>query len=486
MKKTTFFIFAIITLISCDPPTDPPQIIAVAPWSPIEYFENIEPLPTPLAQLDTMPELDRQNWAIVTPETVIEYPGIFEDPEILNYLVSGDFTEFGRIELNSTLDQRKVIKGKADPFLSTENVAKFSAFDVRSGSWVFSDLLFDDPSLEKEGVKYGPNSRLIGPAGNTTWNRCLWRNILTGVRVINSSNNTFQLCAGQRGTALVPTDGVLVGFEASEGQESAHNRVLLCESENLPDGCVATPWSASASQSGSTPGTVVAFCSNRKTFEIYRPTEVAGKDALYQWCSYMAEDGGDFKNGPVDDKPENRCWYYGNVSYGHLPTAQNCDGRPCASAGSSGAGIGVWHNRARNWNIYGNLSLSDIHGIFVKQYLPNDPRHRVENIDVAFNVVAYQTDCHPGGIEGGPNGGRINENNGLAFRVMCETCTVRNNVVYGSKTAFFNPTPAQFKENLFADDLPKDSLRFKIVTVNLSPLLWPGTSMQIELPGPEQ
>jgi hypothetical protein len=465
-KFYLFLLFLVFIPLGCeDPPPDddqqPPTETADY-WQPWEVFPDMERPPAELLQPDPLPEIGTERTVKQLTAEDLQNPNIFETPGVDKFVLpEGDFSEVGRIVLNGHgNDRRVIIEGSADPFEENAGFSYLAAFDIQGGSWIFNKIFFRDDSGEKFGVNYGLNSRIIGPeTNNNTFNRCRWENAVQCIRVVNSSFNTFQFNAVPH-RALVPTDGGFVSLEAAEGMESRGNRIIFNEVKDLPDGIGGTPWSSKPYQSGSTPGTVFAFNVGEKTNRVYKETVVYDEEGnRHVWCSQIGEDGSDQKNGGRTEAPEDRCWYYANVSFGSLPTATGCKEdpeAPCASAGSSGVGIGIWHNRAQYWNIWGNLSLQDIHAIFVKNYNLNDERHRVKEISIKYNVIAYQTNCFPGGIAGGPSQGRVNENNGLAFRVICETCTVSDNIVAGTETGIFTPTFALFENNLFAEIDPRE------------------------------
>jgi hypothetical protein len=492
------FLFVALFLAGCPAPNEPTKPEPI-PWDPTAYFPDMETPPAELLEPDPLPELEgNPSWEILTPEDFAQDPDILNRPGTYFWRLQGDFSKFGRITLDKPLNgQRTVIQGAQDPFNGSkrEENTIITALDIQGGSWVITNIWLHGEDQEKFGVKYTQSSRMVN-VENCTWSRCRWTNAVNGIRVVNSSYNTFQyLAANER--ALVPIDGALVGFEAPAGQESRGNRVLYCETVDLPDGIGGAPWSISAQQAGSTPGTVFAFNAGQKTPAIYRPVEVVIDGDTLEYCAYMAEDGVDIKNGAREDGPGNRSWFYANFHTGSRPTGQDCkDGAsPCASAGSSGVGIGVWHNYAKFWNIWGNLSLDDIHGLYVEGYLDNDERTRVEGIDVRYNVVAYQADCNPGGYPkpGSDRPPRPNENNGLALRVVCPDCTVENNVVAGTNTAYYKPTLAKYSNNLFAEITPgtarpeftpMEALTWKEYSVQISPLLNPDSLLTIILPVP--
>jgi hypothetical protein len=500
MYRYYFLLFAFV-LLGC--PSVPPEDDTTepndqaTPWDPTAYFETMETPPAELLEPDPLPELEG-DYTLVTAKQFKEDPDILNTLDAPRIMLVGDFTEFGRIKLNRlNSNTRTVLSGLTDPFQARDKneCTKVDALDIQGGSWVITKIWFNSESQEKFGVKYTQSSRMVN-VENCTWSRCRWTNAVNGIRVVNSSYNTFQyLAANER--ALVPIDGALVGFEAPAGQESRGNRVLYCETVDLPDGIGGAPWSISAQQAGSTPGTVFAFNAGQKTPAIYRPVEIVIDGDTLEYCAYMAEDGVDIKNGAREDGPGNRSWFYANFHTGSRPTGIDCkDGAsPCASAGSSGVGIGVWHNWAKFWNIWGNLSLDDIHGLYVEGYLDNDERTRVEGIDVRYNVVAYQADCNPGGYPkpGSDRPPRPNENNGLALRVVCPDCTVENNVVAGTNTAYYKPTLAKYSNNLFAEITPgtarpeftpMEALTWKEYSVQVSPLLNPDSLLTILLPVP--
>jgi hypothetical protein len=432
MTRLLLFI-VFVALIGCekkteDNPNDPgyPPIDTTivtggpitGPWNPWELFDDLPEIPEWVYALDTVFNSE-ENIAMPTAQQLLRgHEQIFSTPGVDVFVIpAGDYTSLGRIRLPDTGGRRVVIRGTGDS-KQVEGSTIFAAFEITSGSWVFDNLRFDDASQEAHGIKYGLNFKVTGGKKHV-WNKCSWANAQLAIRLIDADSCTAQLCIFDD-RALVPGDGGFIIISGSKGEEARFNRVIFNEIHNGADGAGGTPWSDSPSGSGSTPVTVFYGNSSFKDSRVYKAYNLNG----IEYCAHIGEDGSDQKSGGL--RPEDRSWFVANVSYGNYPTAIGCKEdpkQPCASAGSAGVGIGIWHNRAKYWNVWGNATVNSNWGIYIKG--SDSEKHQVTDIDVGWNLIYAPSDC------GAPSFNGRDTETGIAFKVMNDQCYVHDNIVVG-------------------------------------------------------
>ncbi|MBR9922236.1 MAG: hypothetical protein GYB31_15460 [Bacteroidetes bacterium] len=450
-------------------------------WNPKEIFPDIDLIdiyPDPLPELENGIPAD----ATVVNAGNIGDGSIFNDPDKWFFVVEpGDYSDLERIKLTAsgTADQRRVImaRGEAPWNRDPENRSRFDAFDIRGDYWMMYNLEFFGHSAVKDDIRAGVPTRLMN-VGHCTFSHCLWRNARMGLRIYGN-RNTVQFCVF-KDKPLVSADVGGVVIMANTGKESRGNRVLGCEFAGMSDG-VGVPWS-DRSDSGSTPETIIAFNNSWIPKSLYRKLKMGDE----YWTTSCAEDGYDVKNGAITNDPSDRCFFIGNISRGHRVTDQDCGG-----SGSTGAAW-LFHRRARNWLIAGNLSYDDAMGCYVKGYsLKGRSKDQVEAMEITQNVFAYLASEFPGGGEW--KRGRENPDDGLALRVSCPTCEVHENIIVGADKDSYDPKviEANIHDNLFVDVINKrlkeghksrTAVTWKKVRFKASPLLNPEEVIEIEVP----
>lgn len=422
------------------PPSDPPpgdavvdvsQNTARLAWSIHEVFPEIE-LPEVLwANVPDIGLIPDSLIKVVTSKELSDDPSLFNKLDYRVFLVApGDYSYIPRKSLQLTAsgtkeEPRMIISTAVPPWeVDPLDRATFEAFEISGDHWVLSGLEFSGDDIEKGGIRFGGNTRVLQESENVVFDNCLWRNS-TGIRMYGDYH-TVQRCLF-KDKPEVPIDIGGVGIYARDGEESRGNRVVGCEFIGMSDG-IGIPWDTGG-DGGSTPATIIAFNYSWTPEELYRAEMVEGDI----WIRACTEDGYDFKNGAITNKPADRSYFIGNVSRGHRATDQTCGG-----SGSTGVGW-ILHRRARNWLIAGNLSYDDTHGCFIKGYSEKEKnKDKVQHIIMTNNVFAQLDDSFPGG----KGGYRLNPNNGLAIRMMCPTCVATDNIIAGADKYYFTPTTA--------------------------------------------
>jgi hypothetical protein len=446
-------------------------------WNPTVVFPELElpeVFPDPLQELENGIPSD----AVYVDRSNIGDGSIFNDPNKRFFVVApGDYSYLGRITLDASgkPGQRRVIMARgAEPWKKAEDQrARLEAFDVLGDGWVFYNLEFYGNSKEHRGITAGFLTRFM-EVDNCTVARCMWRNAQAGLRIYGNYNTVQNSLFMEK--PRVGSDVWGVAIFARDGKISRGNRVIGCEFIGMSDG-VGVPWDAGG-DGGSTPATVIAYNHSWVPKSMYTTMKVEGKTFIMA----CAEDGYDIKNGARTNDPADQSLFIGNVSRGHRTTDRECGG-----TGSSGAGW-IFHRRARNWLIMGNISYDDAQGCFIKGYSRREGgKDRVENIIMRQNVFANLAPTFAGGV----GGMRENPNNGLAMRVMCPSCEVYQNIIVDAeKDCFAERMQANFHDNMYVGvrertqpgHRSESEVQWRNVQIKASPLLNPKETLNIRVP----
>lgn len=448
--------------LACPDPQDPPEhidedyreLVERLSWNPYQLFPDIElpkVLPDPVPELDEIPgdalQIGLDN--IGTGEILSSLP--------FNFIVlqGGDYSHLGRIPITSSgspVERRVLYCPTKDCYLD--------ALELQDADyWVFAGIQFRSEHNTTGDITFTQRSKLVD-SDYVVFHDCHWTNLQDGIRIYGNYN-TVQLCSFSD-KPLHPSDIGGVTIYARDGKESRGNRIIFNEFKGLSDGAGA-PWDTGG-DGGSTPATIIAFNTSWIPEDLYRTLIVKDEQGNeHRWDMACAEDGYDFKNGAITDDPEDTSYFIGNMSRGHRPTDQSCGG-----SGSTGNSW-IFHRRARNWIIRGNLSLDDFAGAYVKGYNPGG-KDLVQNIRMDQNAFIQLGGTFPGGIAGY----RENLNERLAIRMHCPSCTATDNLVSGAQYDYYTKNvEATIEDNtLIRIEQPTDP---QLVTYETEPL-------QISLP----
>jgi hypothetical protein len=388
-----FFVCCLLVVTGCPsgpepPPEDPPKsgewvdnpIWDISPAFPGIELPEIKPAPVNIS----IPE----DAVLATPQTDFNRSAFF-------VVAPGDYRGQGKINITAS----------GGTIICPEGDCIFEAFafgyDVRD--WTLSGLTFNGNSIEKQGVKFGDQTNVFGT--NIVVDHCDF--IHTAGPRIRGNWNTIQYCSFTEKPDISGDVGA-PHIDAGTGSESRGNRIIFSYMEGMCDG-TGNVWNG-GTNGGSTPETVIAY-----NLSIGDPNYFTNE---FGWLVNCTEDGYDTKNGAVTDDLKDRCLFIGNISVGHTATAEGC------CTGSAGMGF-LFHRRARNWLIQGNISISDAGGIHTKGY-NEGKKDNVQNLDIRNNIILYPRSGYQL-----PN--RPNDKDGAGIVVLGRNCQVQDNIVVGAE-----------------------------------------------------